>query len=254
MSDPAPFEPYGQGPHRREPILNLPGVVTTLSLLLIAIHAIFAWGLSRQAELDMLVTFAFLPARYAGTFPHGAVLPGGEAADVWTFVTYAFLHGSWTHVFINVIWMIVFGSALARRIGTMRFLLLSALCAVGGAALHLYVYFGEPIPMIGASAAISGQMAAATRFVFQPGGPLGVPRGSEPAAYRVPASGLIMSLANPRVAMFVIVWFGINLLFGLFTSGLAGAGSAIAWEAHIGGFVAGFLLFSLFDTVSSRGR
>lgn len=235
-----------------EPIFNLPRVVSTLAVLLIAIHLVDSYMLSRDGRFELVVTFGFLPLRYLPDAVAQYQLPGGEGARVWTFLTYAFLHGGWGHLFINVMWMAVFGSAVARRFGTLRFLLLSAVCAAAGAGLHLAMHFGEAVPMIGASAAISGQMAAATRFVFQSGGPLGAMRRTDPFAYRVPARGALESLSNPKVAMFLLVWFGINLLFGIISLPIAGEGASIAWEAHIGGFLAGFLLFPLFDPVRPR--
>ncbi len=54
-------------------------------------------------------------------------------------------------------------------------------------------------------------------------------------------------LRDRRVLIFLVVWFGINLLFGLGSMPLAGEGQMVAWQAHIGGFVAGLLLFSWFD-------
>lgn len=245
-ADPQP--PAPAGPDAPEPVFNLPGVVTALAVLLIAIHAIDGW-LPVDLSREVLLTFAFLPIRYDAALMGGMTLPGGAAGDVWTFLTYAFLHGSWSHVFVNVLWMTVFGSAVARRFGPLRFLLLSAVCAIAGALVHLLAHFGEAVPMIGASAAISGQMAAATRFVFQMGGPLGAIRRRDALAYRVPATGLVASLANPSVIAFLGVWFAINLLFGLWSVPLAGEGGSVAWEAHIGGFLAGFLLFRLFDPV-----
>lgn len=241
-----------QGPPPSEPIFNLPRVVSILSLLLIGIHAGEAWLLSYSGRVDLLLTFGFLPARYLPDAIAVFDLPGGEGARIWTFLTYAFLHGGWGHLFINIMWMAVFGSALARRFGTFRFLLLSAVCAIAGAGLHLALHFGEPVPMIGASAAISGHMGAAIRFVFQLGGPLGAMRRTDAHAYRVPASGMIESLANPKVAMFLVIWFGINLLFGIISLPIAGEGGSIAWEAHVGGFIAGFALFSMLDPVPAR--
>lgn len=246
-----PFDRFPPPP-RPEPVSNLPGVIVALAGLMTAIHALDSHFLDQREQVDLLLTFAFLPLRYvAGA---AAEIPGGEGARVWTFVTYALLHGSWTHLIMNLLWMLVFGSAVARRFGTLRFLLLSAVCAASGAALYLAFHVGEIAPMVGASAAISGHMAAATRFVFQAGGPLGLMRRTDPAAYRVRAAGFVEALANRQVAGFLAVWFAINLVFGLVTPAFFTGGAAIAWEAHIGGFVAGFLLFSLFDPVSRRGR
>jgi membrane associated rhomboid family serine protease len=144
--------------------------------------------------------------------------PGGIAADIWTFVTYGFLHGGVTHIAFNMLWMVIFGSAVARRFGAVRFLVFSALCAAGGAAMHLATHFGAEAPMIGASAAVSGHMAAAVRFVFELGGPLGMIRRSDEAAYKVPAAPLLRSFANRQVVAFLFVWFGLNLVFGLYST------------------------------------
>ncbi len=248
MTDFEPAEPQ----QRDEPALNIPGVVAFLSAVLILIHLIRTYALSTAGDNAVILLFSFLPIRYASDLLGGQVLPGGTAADYWTFVSYAFLHGNSMHIFFNLLWLVVFGSALARRFGPVRFLLFSGLCAIGGALAHLATHFGEPVPMVGASAAISGQMAAAARFVFEMGGPLGVIRRTDNAAYRIPAVGLLKSLANTQVLAFLGVWFGVNLLFGVWSEPLAGAGSTIAWEAHIGGFLAGLALFSVFDPIPRR--
>ena len=66
-------------------------------------------------------------------------------------------------------------------------------------------------------------------------------------AYRVPALPLTAVLRDPRVLIFLVVWFGLNLLFGLGSLPHRRQRTAVAWQAHIGGFLAGLLLFSLFD-------
>src|SRR6185312_2681652 len=103
----------------------------------------------------------------------------------------------------------------------------------------------------GASAAISGTMGAATRFAFEPGGSLDMWRGMVGDPDRIPAARLTQALRNPRVVAFLVVWFGLNLLFGLGSVSITGASGdqTVAWEAHVGGFLAGLLLFSFFDPV-----
>jgi membrane associated rhomboid family serine protease len=113
--------------------------------------------------------------------------------------------------------------------------------------LHLVTHAGEQYPMIGASASISGTMAAAIRFAFQRGGPLGMLRSGDDAAYRVPALPLSGVLRDARVLLFLAVWFGINIVFGVGSFPSLTGGESVAWQAHIGGFLAGLLLFSLFD-------
>ncbi len=250
--------PGFQGRPPSEPLFNLPGVVIGLLALLAAIHALRVFVLSSQTDVEFLLTFAFLPLRYvnAGELSQmlgGAQLPGGEGAMVWTFLTYAFLHGSFTHLAFNGLWMAVFGSVLARRFGTRRFLAFSALTAIAGAAAHLATHFGEPMPMVGASASISGYMAAVARFAFDRGGPLSMMRAHDSFAYRQPATSLARALSNRQVLAFLGVWFGVNLLFGMGTISFGGNEPSIAWEAHIGGFVAGLAFFALFDPVPRRG-
>jgi membrane associated rhomboid family serine protease len=69
------------------------------------------------------------------------------------------------------------------------------------------------------------------------------------AAYRVPALSLSASLRDIRVLAFLFVWFGANLLFGIGSLGLSMSEQPIAWQAHIGGFLAGLVGFALFDPV-----
>jgi membrane associated rhomboid family serine protease len=106
---------------------------------------------------------------------------------------------------------------------------------------------GEVFPVIGASAAVSGMMAASMRFAFQPHGPVALWQRKDERAYHIPALPLLTALRDPRILMFLAVWFGINLIFGFGAAPLIGEGQTVAWEAHIGGFLAGLLLFSLFD-------
>ena len=65
----------------------------------------------------------------------------------------------------------------------------------------------------------------------------------------MPAAPLTSSLQDPRVLAFLLVLFGVNLLFGLGSISMAGVEQAIAWQAHIGGFLAGVLAFAAFDPI-----
>jgi membrane associated rhomboid family serine protease len=215
--------------------------------LLALIHAVRTLLLSDAQDQELLLAFAFIPERYDASVVPGGALPGGFGAEIWTFVSYSLLHASWTHLGVNALWLLPFGSAVARRFGTVRFLTFFAATAAAGAALHLATHAGAPNPVIGASASVSGLMAAAMRFAFQRGGPVGLIRGEDEQAYRVPAITLTGMLSDARVLIFLAVWFGINILFGVGSLPLTGGDEPVAWQAHIGGFLAGMLLFSLFD-------
>jgi hypothetical protein len=81
------------------------------------------------------------------------------------------------------------------------------------------------------------------------GGPIDMFRTHEEAAYRVPAAPLLAALRDPRIIIFLVAWFGLNLLFGIGVPSLPGIEQSVAWQAHIGGFLAGLTLFALFDRV-----
>jgi membrane associated rhomboid family serine protease len=236
---------------KREPAFNIPPVIVAVLAVLALVHAVRVFVLTPAQNNELLWLLAFDPVRYGMGLLPPAALPGGVGAKIWTFVTYALLHASWIHLGVNAIWFLPFGSAVARRFGALRFLIFFAVTAAAGALAHLFAYGGQDAPVIGASAAISGTMAGAMRFAFQRGGPLSFLRTGGDADFRVPAAPLSRVLYEPAVLVFLVVWFGINLLFGLISlpSGMGG-GEVVAWQAHVGGFLAGLLLFSWFDPVA----
>jgi membrane associated rhomboid family serine protease len=197
---------------------------------------------------DVIQMFGFIPKRYDSTLL-AITLLGGTGAKVWSFVTYSLLHANLSHIGFNVLWLLPFGSALARRFGAIRFFLFMAVTAVAGALAHLITHEHAVAPMIGASASVSGAMAAAIRFAFVKGSFLSFNRGDAFAAARVPALSLTHALRNARVLGFLAVWFGVNIVFGVGSVAIGADGASVAWQAHIGGFFAGLLLFSLFDPI-----
>jgi membrane associated rhomboid family serine protease len=227
----------------RQPIFNIPMIILALVAAMGLIHTVMTLVPTPDAN-RILLLFAFLPERYA--LP-GDSLPGGWGADIWTFVTYAFFHSNLNHLLFNLLWLVAFGVPVARRFGALRFLAFFLATAAAGAATHLAAHFDEPDIVIGASAAVSGAMAAAMRFAFQRGGPLTIFGLGQDSAYRVPAASLLSVFRDPRLIAILAVWFGTNLLFGLVA--LPGVEGRVAWEAHVGGFLAGLIGFALFDPV-----
>ena len=255
---------------RQERIFNLPPVVLWIVALLAAIEG-FSRLISPEAYLEILRRFAFVPGRFTFAFDPdrvslavnsiagdaglraqaAAFFLGDGKLQWWTPLTYAFLHGGWLHVGTNCLWFAAFGSAVARRFGARRFLLFCAAAAIAGALMHYVTHMTDLQPVVGASAAVSGVMAAAVRFVFQPGAPLGeslgFARADESMAYRQPSLPLREILFNRGAISFLFFWFLTNFLFGAIPMPLGVADATVAWEAHIGGFLAGLLAFRWFD-------
>ncbi len=234
----------------REPIFNIPTVVVVLLGVLGLIHLLRVLVLSPETDRMFVWSLAFVPARYEWNELLASGWDYGWA--IWTFVSYALIHADLTHLGFNAVWLLAFGSAVARRFGSLRFLAFSALTAAAGALAHLVSHLGDLQPMIGASATISGTMGAAARFAFGRGGPLDRWSANAVRGYRLPAAPLLVSLRDPRVLGFLGAWFALNLLFGLGSWSIIGEEQIVAWEAHVGGFLAGLLLFWVFDPVGSR--
>src|SRR5579863_395126 len=161
-------------PIRREPLLTLPGALTAYIVLLAIIHLRVL--LPADLENWTVDVFGFIPKRYDSALL-AAGFPGGEGARVWTFVTYSLLHANLSHIGFNVLWLLPFGSALARRFGSLRFFVFMAVTAAAGALAHLITHEHAIEPMIGASASVSGTMAACIRFAFVRGSFLSFNRG-----------------------------------------------------------------------------
>jgi membrane associated rhomboid family serine protease len=236
--------------NRREPIFNIPAPIATTVAVLVLVHVARIVLLTDEQDVEFVLAFGFIPARYGGDLAIGS-LPGGFAADLWTFFTYAFVHADWTHLGLNLAWLVPFGSAVSRRFGAWRYSLFMLVTAAFGAMAHLATHLGAIEPMIGASAAISGAMAAAMRFVFARDGRLTFFRDGADAA-RLPALPLRTTLRDPRFLLFLATWIGLNALFGFGNIAFgADAGQEIAWQAHVGGFFAGLILFKAFDPAPS---
>lgn len=236
---------------QNEPILNLPSSIIVFLFLIIGIHCYREFLLTPQEDLETILLFAFIPLRYA---EYAREFPGGQLGDMWSVLTYGLLHGNWGHLFMNCLWLTVFGTPLAIRFGTLYFVLFSALCTAAGAASHILAFPEEFAPMVGASAAISGYMAAASRFVFDPRGPMAYGRSRDDSVYKRTALPLFKALQNQKILIFVGVWFAMNFIFAFGVATINDRGPQVAWQAHIGGFIAGFILFPLFDPVNGRAH
>lgn len=235
-------------PGQHQPMFNLPRTILLATVLLILVHVVRSL-LSPEADLYVILRFAFIPARY----DFGAA-PGGFGADIWTFVTYTFLHGDAVHLGVNLLWLVAFGSPVAWRLGFVRFVLLCMASSAAGAALHLATHTGEIAPMVGASAAIAGLMAASMRFAFVRGAPLGALRQNNRTAFLQPALSIRESFSNPQILAFAGVWMAINLIFGVGSIAIGDGEASIAWQAHIGGFAVGLLAFVLFDPIDGHSN
>ena len=226
----------------REPFLNAPATVFWLIGLLIAAHAVRVM-LPEPWPQYLLFEFSLIPARYSDmALAANGIPPPGLAGEIIPFISYMFLHGDYTHVGINSLWLLAFGPIVAKRLGTVKFLLFFLLCGITAAVVHLIVYFGAVEQVVGASGAISGLMGAAIRIFY---GRM-MFRRETPQGATPPLAPL---LSRPIIG-FTAVWLVANFIAGVTGLGLTDATAAVAWVAHLGGYFAGLVAISAFDRLS----
>ena len=203
-------------PDNPAPFINLPPLTRILVSGILAIHLVMELVFDPVQQYWVISHFGFTPAYYTGALPFG--WPGVAGP-----VSYAFLHGGWTHLFMNGAMLMAFGAGLERWMGGRKLGAFMLLCSLISAFLHLAFNIGSDHPVIGASGAISGMFAAALVML------------KETRNYSTGSRYGFMP--------FIILWIGVSIVFGA----IGGPnGESIAWAAHIGGFLAGFALIGLF--------
>lgn len=261
-------------PKRQPAAINVPWIIMALIVFMLVLHGVREYVLTDSQDLRLLVSTAFIPARLSyGLQPAtmmdilaSGVGAGADNVDAqlaryflgngswkpWTLITYAFMHGDWMHVSINSLWLLAFGSPVAQRFGPVRFILFFIVTAIAGVALHYILHRYDLTPIIGASAAVSGAMGAALRFMFQ------APRqetvfylaDAQPNfVHRRKALSLWGIFTDRRALTFILLWAGVNFIFGIGAEPLGITQGSVAWEAHMGGFFAGLFVFPILDPV-----
>lgn len=210
-----------QNPHRR---IDTPYVTFALIAMNVAAF-LFTTGLvSSQAANMNALGLGLIPAVItdrAALAPDLILVPAQA-----TWLTYMFMHAGWMHLIGNMLFLWVFADNVEDAMGHARFLIFYLLCGFLGGALHLVLNTGSQAPLVGASAAISGVLAA--YLMLFP---------------RVRVFGLAFNIIPITIPVWLALGAWVLLqVFHLVTS----RGGDTAWSAHVGGLIAGALLVWLF--------
>ncbi len=193
-------------------------------LLILACVLMFLAQLSDGPRGHLTIGLSVIPAVLWGEARLPAEL---YLVPAWaTLVTSMFLHGSWMHLFGNMLFLWVFGDNVEDAMGHRRFLGFYILCGAIAALSHAAADFGSQTPMLGASGAVSGVLGA--YFVLHP---------------RVKVWVVIFSLIPARLPTWAVLgaWAAMQVAFSLMDSPDS-SGTQVAWFAHVAGFIAGALL------------
>nr|MBS0019885.1 rhomboid family intramembrane serine protease [Gammaproteobacteria bacterium] len=218
------------------------------TLVIIAINLgvwIFLQGLGSPTTLARSIcTFGLIPGDLLQLVPRGTLVPLSDevrcvldgTVSLVTPLTSMFMHGGWFHLIGNLWFLWVFGDNVEDAMGALRFVFFYLSCGLAAAATQVLTDPSSAVPMVGASGAIGGVMGGYVRLY---------PRAR---IYTLVILGFfITTLSVPAFAM-LGYWFLLQLLGGL--PALGGTEGGVAFWAHIGGFLAGFLLVGPFHRPS----
>lgn len=184
--------------------------------------------LSSSAELRFLLEYALVPARYSdGSWSQKTGLAG---SNLLPFITSMFLHGGFLHIVGNLWTLWIFGPALEDRLGRSRFVVLYLSAGLGAGVAHFLFNFSSTAPALGASGAIAGVIAAYVRRFPYAWINVLQPIGLFPFFFYMPA------------LIFAGIWFVMQITQASTAMLLPGGAGGVAWWAHIGGFIVGWVL------------
>lgn len=229
----------------REPVFLLPGSVTALIGLLVAIHLASTLVLNQSGQLQLIFWFAFQPLRIIAAADDLSL----AVPLIWTPFTHALMHGGWEHLLVNVAWFAIFATPVARRYGAGPMLAIFFVSAAAGAALFAATTLYTGSYLIGASGGVAGLTGAACRFIFQPVLVATHPDTGERIVLGRRLAGLGDLWRDNRARFFILIWVVLNAAVPLLPL-VTGVEMAVAWQAHLGGFFAGLLMVGMFERKS----
>lgn len=229
-------------PYRDENETQRPAIVTGLLIAINVLAWIFVQGAGSAFALAKSVCeLGLIPGELTLSLPPGtsfpmaenlvcATDPGRQISNVFTSM---FLHGSWLHLLGNMWFLWIFGNNIEDSMGHLRFVLFYILCGLAAALAQVLADPDSPIPMVGASGAISGVMGA--YLVLFP----------RVRVYALIFLGFFFTSVGMPAWVMLGYWFLIQIFSGLVSIG-AGAEGGVAFWAHAGGFIAGVVLVKIF--------
>jgi membrane associated rhomboid family serine protease len=176
----------------------------------------------------ILYLYGMVPRRYSD--PNWAAVNGLPFDAYLSFFTSLFLHGGWVHIIMNMWFMWIFADNVEDRMGRVNFIIFYLLCGILATATQYFARKYVDIPVVGASGAIAGVLAA--YYFLYP-------------YERVICYFFPVVIHLPAVA-FLGLWVIIQLYYITTATYVQGISMDSAWWAHLGGFISGGILYRFF--------
>lgn len=183
---------------------------------------------------QLYYTYGLVPADAVNAFMGGVPV----VSIMLPFFTAIFLHGGWVHIIGNMLYLWIFGDNVEDRLGHMCYLFFYLAAGLAGNIVHVAANPSSTVPVIGASGAVAGILGG--YFVL-------FPRSRILALVPI---FFFLTLMEVPALIFIAIWFIVQVFNGM--ASLGGTANAVAWWAHIGGFVAGALLVRLLNRPGPR--
>ena len=230
-------------PYKDENPTYLTPVITLVVIGLNVVAWILVQGAgSGPALIRSVCELGLIPGELLGLIPAGQMVPLGpdagcviaEQPAYVTPLTSMFLHGSWFHLIGNMWFLWVFGNNIEDAMGHGRFVAFYLVCGLLAAGAQVVADPASPVPMVGASGAISGVMGA--YLVLYP----------RVRVHTLVFLGFFVTRWTVPAYLMLLYWAVLQLLGSLPSLAGAHTGGGVAFLAHLGGFVAGLALIKLF--------
>ena len=214
------------------PTRTFPSVV----ILLIAANVVaylYQSLLPDSQQQQFVYTYGAIPVLLLGKAKLSGLVP---LAPIWLSVfTAMFLHGGLLHLGSNMLYLWIFGNNVEDTLGHFRFLVFYLLCGLIAAGAQVALSMNSAVPMIGASGAIAGVLGA--YYVKFPTARI------RTLVLLLPFITVVMLPAS----LVLILWFLLQVLQSVGSLGASSARGGVAVFAHVGGFVAGWVLVRRFE-------
>ena len=198
--------------------------VPLVTYALIALNVLFFF-VELSGGDAFIMQWAFVPSRFMAN----------PVGDFLTLFTSMFMHGGWVHLGGNMLYLWIFGDNVEDRFGHLQFTIFYLLCGLAATFAQLAFSLGSNVPNLGASGAIAGVLGAYILMFPQQ-----------------QVKVLVGRIVTPVSALIVIgLWFVLQFFSGFASIANTADTGGVAYMAHVGGFIAGFVLAFLFRGNSS---
>lgn len=209
-----------ENPSRTIPIVNIFLILANVSVF------VYQYFLAPGGPVQLTLRLGFIPFEVTNVVD---LSPKNLVPVPLTIFTAMFLHGGWLHLVGNMLYLWIFGDNVEDILGHFKYLFFYFMCGLMASLTHGFLNLSSQVPTIGASGAIAGVLGA-YMFLFP-----------KARIRTLIVLFVFIHVINIPAVYLLAYWILIQVLSGITEFGSQAQGG-IAWFAHVGGFVAGFIL------------